>query len=354
MKKSSKKPAAVLLCAVAAVLVGLVAYDGVKQSREFSSSSAMMNTAVSADIEGKDAKRAGKEVFACISELENKLLSRHIGTSAVSEINDAAGQSVRVTLFSSSAGGVINDPEKKLEDILKRCEELRKISGGAFNPLLGGLSDLWGFGTENERVPEKAEISAALNGTDSAVEISENGIKIPSGTVLDLGSVGKGIACDEVRGVLEKAKIKRAVVSVGGSILLYGDGEKFTVGIRDPFSESSAESFARLTLPACCVSTSGSYERYFERGGVHYHHILDPKTGYPAESGLVSVTVVCDDGFLSDALSTACFVLGYEKSLPLLEKYGARAVFVFNDKSVRVTGSLADSFELEKDGFKLL
>ena len=126
------------------------------------------------------------------------------------------------------------------------------------------------------------------------------------------------------------------------------------MGIRDPFSESSAESFASLTLPACCVSTSGSYERYFERDGVRYHHILDPKTGYPAESGLVSVTVVCDDGFLSDALSTACFVLGYEKSLPLLEKYGARAVFVFNDKSVRVTGSLADSFELEKDGFKLL
>mgnify|MGYP002549469459 FL=1 len=354
MKKSSKKPVAVLLCAAAAILVGLVAYDGVKQNCEFSSSSAMMNTAVSADIEGKDAKMAGKEVFACISELENKLLSRHIGTSAVSEINDAAGQSVRVTLFSSSADGVINDPEKKLEDILERCEELRKISGGAFNPLLGGLSDLWGFGTENERVPEKAEISAALNGTDSAVEINENGIKIPSGTVLDLGSVGKGIACDEVRGVLEKAKIKRAVVSVGGSILLYGDGEKFTVGIRDPFSESSAESFARLTLPACCVSTSGSYERYFEHGGVRYHHILDPKTGYPAESGLVSVTVVCDNGFLSDALSTACFVLGYEKSLPLLEKYGARAVFVFNDKSVRVTGSLADSFELEKDGFKLL
>ena len=173
-------------------------------------------------------------------------------------------------------------------------------------------------------------------------------------SVLDLGSVGKGIACDEVRGVLENSKIKRAVVSVGGSILLYGEGEKFTVGIRDPFSESSTESFAVLTLPATCVSTSGSYERYFDRDGVRYHHILDPKTGYPAESGLVSVTVVCSDGFMSDALSTACFVLGYEKSLPLLEKYGAQAVFVFNDRSVRVTGSLADSFKLEKDGFKLL
>lgn len=171
--------------------------------------------------------------------------------------------------------------------------------------------------------------------------------------MLDLGSVGKGIACDEVRGVLEKAKIKRAVVSVGGSILLYGDGEKFTVGIRDPFSESSAESFARLTLPACCVSTSGSYERYFERGGVRYHHILDPKTGYPAESGLVSVTVVCDDGFCPTRFQrrASCSDMKIAASA---RKYGARAVFVFNDKSVRVTGSLADSFELEKDGFKLL
>ena len=116
MKKSSKKLIVALLCVAAAVLIGLVAYDGIKQSREFSSSSAMMNTAVSADIEGKDAKKVGKAVFDCISELENKLLSRHIETSAVSEINDAAGQSVKITLFSSSANGKINDPEKKMGD----------------------------------------------------------------------------------------------------------------------------------------------------------------------------------------------------------------------------------------------
>ena len=114
MKKSSKKLIVALLCAAAAVLIGLVVYDGIKQSREFSSSSAMMNTAVSADIEGKDAKKVGKAVFDCISELENKLLSRHIETSAVSEINDAAGQSVKITLFSSSANGKINNPEKKM------------------------------------------------------------------------------------------------------------------------------------------------------------------------------------------------------------------------------------------------
>ena len=169
MKKSSKKLIIALLCAAAAVLVGLVAYDGIKQSREFSSSSAMMNTAVSADIEGKDAKKVGEAIFDCISELENKLLSRHIETSAVSEINDAAGQSVKITLFSSSANGKINDPEKKMRDILSKCEELRKSSGGAFDPLLGRLSDLWGFGTGNERVPDKDEINSALNGTGSAI-----------------------------------------------------------------------------------------------------------------------------------------------------------------------------------------
>ena len=138
MKKSSKKLIVALLCAAAAVLIGLVAYDGIKQSREFSSSSAMMNTAVSADIEGKDAKKVGKAVFDCISELENKLLSRHIETSAVSEINDAAGQSVKITLFSSSANEKINDPEKKMGNILSKCEERYKNTVGyGARPRLG-------------------------------------------------------------------------------------------------------------------------------------------------------------------------------------------------------------------------
>lgn len=353
MNKKGKAALTAVISLLLAAVVGLVVFDAVKRSREYSGTSAMMNTVVSADIEGKNAKEIGGQVFDCISELENKLLSRHITISAVSEINDAAGEEVMLTLFSLQADGVTDDPAKKMADILARCEDVRLSSGGAFNPLLGRLSDLWGFGTGKERVPAEDEISAALEGTGYPIEINANGIKIPLGTVLDLGSVGKGIACDEVRSLLKNTEIKRAVVSVGGSILLYGEDESFTVGIRDPFSDSSSDCFATLVLPEGCVSTSGSYERYFDKDGVRYHHILDPKTGYPADSGLVSVTVVCGDGFLSDALSTACFVLGYEKSLPLIEKYGAQAVFVLSDKSVMVTDGLADSFTLEKDGYTL-
>ena len=98
--------------------------------------------------------------------------------------------------------------------------------------------------------------------------------------------------------------------------------------------------------------TSGGYERYFEEDGKTYQHILDPKTGYPAESGLISVTIVCDDGWLSDGLSTACFVLGYEDSLPLLETYQAEAVFVTEDKEVIVTDGLKDMFTLTDSSYE--
>lgn len=353
MKKS--KIISAVVCVVAVAVISLVVLDTVKSEREYTNSSVLMNTTVTAGVEGKGAKDVGEEIFESIAALENKLLSRHVELSAVSEVNDCAGDETVITLFSqSNADGIVSDPAADFLKILSRCQTLRQDSDGAFNPLLGRLSDLWGFGTGNERVPDESEISSVLLGTNEPIEINGKKVKIPLNTVLDLGAVGKGIACDEAKKLLEKSDVKSAVISVGGSVLLYGEGERFSVGIRDPFSQSGTDCFATLSLSGCCVSTSGSYERYFESDGVTYHHILNPKTGKPADSGLVSVTVVCEDGFLSDALSTACFVLGYEDSLPLLKKYNARAVFVTADKKVMVTDGLEDSFNLEKDGFDLL
>lgn len=353
--KKSKVISAVAVCAVAVAVVSFVVLDAVKSGREYTHTSVLMNTTVSARVEGKGAKDVGEEIFESIAALENKLLSRHVELSAVSEVNDCAGSETVITLFSQSdADGIVSDPASDFLNILSRCRTLGEDSGGAFNPLLGRLSDLWGFGTGHERVPSDGEISAALVGTDEPIEINGKKVKIPQNTVLDLGAVGKGVACDEARKLLAKSKVKSAVVSVGGSILLYGEGERFSVGIRDPFSQSGTDCFATLSLTACCVSTSGSYERYFESDGVTYHHILNPKTGKPADSGLVSVTVVCEDGFLSDALSTACFVLGHEASLPLLEKYNAEAVFVTPEKKVIVTDGLRDSLGLEKDDFTVV
>ena len=153
---------------------------------------------------------------------------------------------------------------------------------------------------------------------------------MPRGMSLDLGAVGKGISCDNLRDKLKSLNISGAVISVGGSIVTYGrkpDGSAWNVGIVNPHDTSSY--IGTLTLTGdWSVSTSGDYERYVEADGIRYHHIIDPETGYPADAGLSSVTVMSHYGALSDALSTACFVLGTEKAQDLLEQYDAYAVMV--------------------------
>ena len=143
------------------------------------------------------------------------------------------------------------------------------------------------------------------------------------------------------------------MVSLGGNVQVLGiktDGSKWRVAVQNP--EDTENYLGVLETQDRAVITSGGYERYFEQDGKTYQHILDPKTGYPAESGLISVTIVCDDGWLSDGLSTACFVLGYEDSLPLLETYQAEAVFVTEDKEVIVTDGLKDMFTLTDSSYE--
>ena len=188
------------------------------------------------------------------------------------------------------------------------------------------------------------------------INLGDGEVFLKDGVQIDLGAVGKGIGCDEARKMLEEADADAAVVSVGGSILTYGkkpDGKPWKIGIANPRNEDGESYLGSLTIDGTCsISTSGDYEKYVIEDGVRYHHILDQKTGYPAESGLISVTIVCDDGWLSDGLSTACFVLGYEDSLPLLETYQAEAVFVTEDKEVIVTDGLKDMFTLTDSSYE--
>jgi thiamine biosynthesis lipoprotein len=184
------------------------------------------------------------------------------------------------------------------------------------------------------------------------------------GLSIDLGAVGKGVAADEVCKYLNQQNadstsgihVQGAVVSIGGTVLVYGKksgNQVWQVGIRNPRG-SQDSSIGYLSLKeTTVVSTSGDYEQYFEEDGVRYHHIFDPSTGYPADSGLMSVTVVCEQGIYSDGLSTACFILGYEDSLPLLKQYDAEAVFITTDYDVIVTDGLTDSFTLTNDDFDL-
>lgn len=295
-----------------------------------------MNTYITLKVTGFGSDKKAEEIKNFVEGYSNFKISRQ---SQVSEIT---------LLNTNHKGSFSGNNAKYFETLL----QVSKDSEGAFDISLGALSDLWGIGTDHAKVPEAEEIETVLSacGMDK-VNYDGEIITTADGVVLDLGAAGKGMALDEIRTeYLEPSKISKAVISLGGSILLYGKGD-FTIGISNPTGESGY--FAVLTLPAGCVSTSGNYERYFEQDGVRYHHILDPKTGYPVQNGLVSVTIVSQSGTLSDALSTACFVLGEQKGMDLAEKYGCNAVFVNDKGEVTVSESLKDSLEITDNNYTL-
>jgi thiamine biosynthesis lipoprotein len=216
------------------------------------------------------------------------------------------------------------------------AREIYEASGGAFNPYLGALTRLWNIGGKDggpPRVPAREEIEEALAKAE-----------------WDYGAIGKGAACDEALLFLPSKKLAAAVINLGGNIMTYGRkpwGQPFKIALRDPGGGPN-DSIGVFTLRGThFISTSGGYEKYFVRDGKTYHHIFDPETGYPAcrDPGLISVTVISDNGALGDALSTACFVLGYEDSLPLLEQYGCDALFVYEDGEVRAAGGVMAYYE---------
>ena len=346
--------------------------------QEYSKTDFVMSTVLSEKIYGtKDVTQDIKEE---LDKLEKDQLSWREDHSVVSKINADAQKGIKTKLDSDMTSWV--------EDSL----ELAKRSNGAFDPTIGRLTRLWNIEGDNPKVPSKQEIKNTLEDTgytkihlekvesqntantkknvdkdikdntaknkETSEDTSQNtntnesvsSIYIGDKCTLDLGAVGKGIACDVVQDYLKKQKeVSGAVIAVGGSILLYGskaDGSDWNVAVQNPRGQDG-EAMGVLSLSGTTnVSTSGDYEKYFMQDGKRYHHILDPSTGYPADSGLISVTIVSDSGLLSDGLSTACFVLGKEKGEKLLETYGAEGVFIDQNKKVTVTKGLKDKFTI--------
>lgn len=319
-----------VVAAVAAAAIFFASSNEVK--REFFA----MDTFVSAKVKGFASKNAAGGISTLVRELDSKQLSRYTSGSELSRIN-------------SEAETVLSD---EMRDYITELLEVGKMSGGKFDIALGAVSDLWSF-NDSPRVPSTDELTEALSRSGSdKLSLSGNTLTRADGCIVDLGSAGKGIALDKVKSYLSDKKISSAVVSVGGSVLLYGKGS-FNVGVRDPWGEAG-RSVMTVKLGAGCVSTSGSYERCFEQGGKHYHHILDPDTGLPVENGLVSVTVISDSGLLSDALSTACFVLGAEGGAKLAAKYGCEAIFITEDKKVICTDGIKPNVTVLADGYTVV
>lgn len=287
------------------------------------------------------------QVMELLREAEKDYLSWREADSDIGKVNQQAGQGR-------------TEVDEKTMAYLEETLQLSRDSGGAFDPTLGQLSLLWDVESEDPHVPQKKKIRQCL--ADSGYEKihldSSDGCEwaeLEEGVSLDLGAVGKGIGGDEASSFLkENPQVQGAVIAVGGSVVTLGskpDGAPWKVAVRDPRGGED-ELLGVLALEGeGYVSTSGDYEKYFMEGDRRYHHILDPSTGYPADSGLISVTALGKDGLISDGLSTACFVLGMEKGRELLEKYQAEGIFVNEEKQVYVTEGLMENFELTADGY---
>lgn len=309
--------------------------------QNYTQSDIAMGTIVTGNIytTGEDVN---SEIFDLLKQVENSYISWREEDSEIARLNASAGteQGIEIT--------------GKLEEMLQATLDISQKSNGALDPTIGEISRLWDIDGENPRVPAEEEIAALLKVDGYKNVVCENQKAVlEADTSIDLGAVGKGIGCDEAKAFLEThQEICGAVISVGGSILTYGtkeSGKPWSVAITDPLSGGDNYMGVLYLEGENYISTSGDYEKYFEQDGVRYHHILDPKTGYPARSGLTSVTIIAENGLLSDGLSTACFVLGLEEGMKLAETYNAEAVFIDSDQNVYVTDGLKEKFELTSE-----
>lgn len=230
-----------------------------------------------------------------------------------------------------------------LAQVIAVCLEVSELTGGCFDISIGDLINLWDISSGSEIIPSEDEIIlAAQNSGYEKISIIDDTIILSESVSIDLGSIGKGLALDEIEIYLEQTDVDGAIISVGGSVLAYGNyndaGDTWQIAIQHPRDENSY--IGVLKIDEGFVSTSGDYEQYFEVDGVRYHHILDANTGYPSCSDLISVTVVASSGLLSDALSTAIFACGSEYAQTLLDYYGASAILIDNELNINVIGDL--------------
>lgn len=257
-----------------------------------------------------------------------------------------------------NAGDVPVEVPEHVQPLFERAVFFAQHTNGAFNPILGAVTRLWNIGFDNAAVPAYDDIQKALCLTDyRMIEYEKGRIFLPKqGMQCDLGAIVKGFAADEVANILKKHRIVRAVIDIGGTLTLIGNSQKqpyWTIGIRDPVSTDNQPA-ALIKTAACSVATSGSYERFFEKDGIYYHHIIDSTTGNPVTNGLCSVTILTPSAADADALSTACFVLGYEASIPLLAAIpDTKAVFIFNDGTIKITAGVEPCIQIVNSHYSL-
>ncbi|MDD6847971.1 MAG: FAD:protein FMN transferase [Oscillospiraceae bacterium] len=318
---------------VLAVMINLSACN---MDSNYSSEFFCMDTPMSITAYGSNSENAVNEAKDKIIELD--------GLLAV----DKKSSEVHILNRDKSLKG-----SKDIINLVKRSKEISEQTKGAFDITTSPLTELWGFRTYlQKKVPTENEINNALKSVSSNnIQINKDKITLENNASVDFGGIAKGYASGKVKEIFEKNNIQSGLISLGGNVRAIGkkpDGSNWTVGIADP--DNTTEQIGVLSVNDTAVITSGGYQRNFTEKGKTYHHIIDPKSGYPADSGLKSVTVVSKDDTLADALSTALFVMGLEKAVDFFKGSGLDfgAVFITDNDEIFITDNLNNSFTAEK------
>jgi len=270
-------------------------------------------------------------------------------------VTDAAGEVGRLNAFFAESENGTSVPKSleisdTLAGVLSETLEYSRKTDGALNPALYPISFAWGFTTSEQHVPSADTIRSLLPLCSwQNISLSGNTLTMNTGMELDFGAIGKGYITRLCSDELKREGITSALLDLGGNIYTLGsklDGSSWKIGIQLPFSETG-ESAGTLTSRDEAIVTSGSYQRYFEEDGRLYHHIIDGSTGYPADNELNSVTIVCADGFQADALSTAYFVMGLDKSEAAWRaSEGVDVIWITKDNRIYYTEGLKGRFEV--------
>ena len=322
---------------ITAVLIMVVTLNGCTvppKSESLTMTGTYFDTVVQIEVWGADQEIM--EHCRQMCEDYEQMLSATIETSEISRINNAGGEPVEV---SDETAGLIEEGIKYGD-----------ISDGRFDITIASATDLWNFTDNEEKIlPDPDELAEAVTHIDyHCIKVEGNTVTLTDPEArIDLGGIAKGYIADRLKEYLKDEGIEHALIDLGGNMLTLGrryDGNDFRIGIQKPFADTGT-AMAVVSVNDKSVVTSGDYERYFEKDGVIYHHILDPDTGYPVQNDLDQVTIISDQSVDGDALSTTCFAMGLEDGLELIRSLdGIEAVFVTKDGEMHTS---SNEIELE-------
>lgn len=304
----------------------------------------VLGTLIQLKVFGENAKVAISESIKRLLEIDDKM-------SVFKEDSEVA-------LINRNAGGEYQEISEDTYYVVETSLKYSNMSKGAFNPTIRPLVDVWRIGRENQRVPSKKELEKAMelvNYNDISIDKAEKTVRLDKkNQAIDLGAVAKGFAADEVRDILIGNNIKSAIIDLGGNIFALGNkqnGMAWNIGIQNPLA-ACGEYIGVTSVSNKSVVTSGNYERFFTVNGKKYHHILDSRTGYPSENGVISATIISDNSIDGDALATCAYVMGPELGYKLIESLeGVDVIFITEDKRVFTTSGIKNNFKLVNKDF---